>query len=153
MQSYVQITHHYEMFNHRFCISYSLVWMLWFYSVNVGTVYYYISKCTNRMQIHWNASSFKNRYIELLELEQYKLSGQTTRQHSGSDSMLHDTYIYLVVRSKLWRWYDRTMRPQKVSYFIFTIPICILFSICIVNSWLHIGRTPKSIFSLGPEMF
>ena len=54
-----------------------------------------------RMQIRWNASSFKNRYIELLELEQYKLSGQIMRQHSGSDSMLHDTYIYLVVRSKL----------------------------------------------------
>jgi hypothetical protein len=49
------------------------------------------------MQIRFNASFFKNRYIELLELEQYKLSGQITRQQTGSASMLRDIYIYLVV--------------------------------------------------------
>ena len=49
------------------------------------------------MQIRWNASSFKNRYVELLELEQYKLSGHITRRKSRSASMLRDIYTYLVV--------------------------------------------------------
>jgi hypothetical protein len=141
-----EIKNHYEMFNHSFHISvfcFSAVFI--FCDCWYGTVRYCISKCVKRMQIRWTASFFKNRYPELSKLEQYKLSGQIMRQQSGSASMFCYTYTsYLVIWRKLWRWYDRTMKPQKGSlYFIFTILICILFSACGVSSGLRIGRTPN----------
>jgi len=60
-----------------------------YYSVNVGKIYYYISKCMKRMQIRWNAASFKNRYTELLELEQYKVE-------KSRDSILEVPPCYVI---------------------------------------------------------
>ena len=100
--------------------------MQWFYSLNVDTECYYTSKCMKRMQIHWNASSYKNRYIELFEfeLEQYKLSGQIMRRQFGSATMLRDTYIHLSCSMKKIMkviWQDREA-PERLAVFHFYNP-------------------------------
>jgi len=41
------------------------------------------------MQIRWNAASFKNRYTELLELEQYKVE-------KSRDSILEVPPCYVI---------------------------------------------------------